>query len=321
VSARGKFAFFAWFALAFNIGVILWGAYVRATGSGAGCGDHWPLCNGVVVPQAPQLATIIEFTHRVTSGLALIFVVGLLGFAIRTFPRRHPVRLFATLSFLFTMSEALIGAGLVLLGHVATNQSVYRGYSLTLHLTNTLLLLAVLLLTAWFATNDVPRRGFPQPVKLRLSLGVVAMLLIGMSGVIAALGDTLFAASSLAEGMRQDLSPSAHIFVRLRIWHPVLAALLGCYFVFLGIAAQLSPRTTAIARRLGIAAIALTLVQWSLGVVNLILMAPVWMQLVHLLFADLLWLCLVLFSAELIAPIEQRAVSAPQTSGPVSTVA
>ena len=151
--APRRFAAYAWCVLAFNILVVLWGAYVRASGSGAGCGSHWPLCNGEVVPRSPALATIIEFTHRVTSGLALALVAGLVAWAFRAFPRRHPARLGAVLSLAFILSEALIGAGLVLFEHVAKNASTARAWSLSAHLVNTLTLLACLALTAWWASG------------------------------------------------------------------------------------------------------------------------------------------------------------------------
>ena len=84
---RSGFAAYAWAVLGFNLLVILWGAFVRATGSGAGCGSHWPLCNGEVLPRAPALATLIEFSHRLTSGVALLLVIGLVVGAWRGFPR------------------------------------------------------------------------------------------------------------------------------------------------------------------------------------------------------------------------------------------
>jgi heme A synthase len=95
--------------------VILWGAFVRATGSGAGCGSHWPLCNGELVPRAPQVETVIEFIHRATSGLAFLLVLGLFVLAWRVYPKGDLVRRAAALSFLFIVTEALVGAGLVLL--------------------------------------------------------------------------------------------------------------------------------------------------------------------------------------------------------------
>src|SRR5947209_15255513 len=148
---RRRFAAYAWCVLAYNVFVVLWGAFVRATGSGAGCGNHWPLCTGTVIPRAPALQTVIEFTHRATSGLALISVAILLVWAWQAFPRKHPARTGAVLAVVFMVTEALLGAALVLLEHVAQNKSAGRGISISLHFVNTLTLLAVLALTAWWA--------------------------------------------------------------------------------------------------------------------------------------------------------------------------
>ncbi|MEO1088050.1 MAG: COX15/CtaA family protein, partial [Acidobacteriota bacterium] len=222
-----RFTRFAWFTLGYNMLVILWGAFVRATGSGAGCGSNWPLCNGEVVPRPEQIETIIEFSHRVTSGFALIFVFVLYMWARRLAERGEPVRSAAFWSLLFVIGEALIGAGLVLFELVADNDSMARGFSMSLHLGNTFLLLAALTLTAhWSGGGPTPKRfrGAPGDKVARLFwLSVGAVFVIGTSGAIAALGDTLFPAGSLAEGLRQDLSPTAHIFVQLRVLHPFLA--------------------------------------------------------------------------------------------------
>src|ERR1019366_2527076 len=104
------FARYAWAVLGYNLAVVLWGAFVRATGSGAGCGNHWPLCNGGLTPHSPAVAPIIEFTHRVTSGLDLALVALLVIWAFRGFPPGHAVRRMAVFSGVFLMTEALIGA-------------------------------------------------------------------------------------------------------------------------------------------------------------------------------------------------------------------
>ena len=288
-----SFARYAWAVLAFNVGVVLWGAYVRATGSGAGCGQHWPLCNGVIMPVAPTLKTIIEFTHRVTSGIDLALVALLVVWAFRAFPRFHPVRLGATLSGIFLMTEALIGAALVLLEHVARNQSSARGYSLSLHLINTLTLLACLTLTAWWAMGKPPVRVAGRPGWM--AAGSLALVMIlGVSGAIAALGDTLFPARSLAEAFAQDFDPASSIFVRLRVLHPIIAALAGTWLVLYAVAAagrrpDLRPRAWLLLGLVG--------AQLAAGSVNLLLRAPVFMQMLHLLLADALWISLVLLCA------------------------
>jgi len=306
MTAQTRFASYAWFVLVFSIAVVLWGAGVRATGSGAGCSDQWPLCNGGWLPQSSQLQTIIEFTHRITSGPTLgLLVMVLVAFAFRSFPRRHTVRCFAALALLFTATEAFIGAALVLLGHVGTNTSPNRAYTLAIHLINTMVLLAVLALTAWFAAasaNGRTEAGTEQPVsRALLACTLLAFLTISVTGVVAALGDTLFASSSLAQGIRQDLSPSAHIFVRLRVWHPIVAALLGCFLIGVAIGIVIHKGPAPVVRRLALAVAFLTLVQAGVGTVNVLLLAPVWMQLTHLFVADLLWLALLLMSAEMIA--------------------
>ena len=222
--------------MAFNIAVVLWGAFVRATGAGAGCGQHWPLCNGEILPRSPSLNTIIEFTHRATSGIDLALVAILVFWAFRAFPRYHAVRQAATLSAIFLGTEALLGAALVLLEHVAGNQSSARAYSLSAHLLNTLTLLACLILTAWWPTRKPPLRVAGRAAWMAAcSLGIV--MILGVSGAIAALGDTLFPSRSLAEGLARDFDPAASIFVRLRILHPVIAALTATWLVFYAAAA------------------------------------------------------------------------------------
>ncbi|MGD0775624.1 MAG: COX15/CtaA family protein [Candidatus Solibacter sp.] len=293
-----RFARYAWSVLAFNIAVVLWGAFVRATGAGAGCGKHWPLCNGEMLPRAPSLNTIVEFTHRVTSGIDLALVALLVFWAFRAFPRRHAVRLGATLSGVFLMTEALLGAALVLLEHVAKNQSSARAYSLSAHLINTLTLLACLTLTAWWTAGEAPVRPGGRAVWMAaFSLGVV--MILGISGAIAALGDTLFPSRSLAEGWVRDFDPAANIFVRLRILHPAIAALAGAWLVYY--AGATAGRRPDLRTRAWVL-LGMVAGQIAAGVANLLLSAPVWMQLVHLLLADALWISLVLLCAGTLEP-------------------
>ena len=288
-----NFARYAASVLAYNVAVVLWGAYVRATGSGAGCGNHWPLCNGVVVPQAPALTTIVEFTHRASSGIDVVLVGILLVWAWRAFPRGHLVRLGAVLSAVFLTTEALIGAALVKLEHVAHNASAGRAYSLSGHLINTLTLLACLTLTVWWASGGSPLR-FHNRLSWLAAPGIVLAVLVGISGAIAALGDTLFPASSLAAGFRQDFDPASSIFLRLRLLHPLLALITGAWLIFYAEATAFRvPGAKRFARILE----ALVGLQIAAGATNLLLLAPVGMQMVHLLLADLVWISLVLLVA------------------------
>lgn len=310
--SRQYFTRFAWLALAYVVLVILWGAVVRATGSGAGCGSHWPLCNGVVVPRAPQVETLIELTHRLTSAFSGVVVIVLLVWAFRLFPKGHTVRKGAVLSMLFILTEGALGAGLVLFEWVAYNASVARAVSMALHLVNTFLLLAAITLTAWASAESYPGE---RSLRLRgqgktgwlIGLGLLLLVLLGASGAVTALGDTLFPAGSLSEGISQDFLPTAHFLVRLRIYHPIIAILTSVYLVVAGaaIAAQRpGPDTHRFSRAIKF----IVVIQVAAGFVNVLLLAPVWMQVVHLLLADLLWIAVILMAAAALAqeaPIEQ----------------
>ena len=274
--------------------MVLWGAYVRASGSGAGCGNHWPLCNGEVLPQAPQLKTIIEFTHRLMSGVAFFATAGLLAWSVRAFPRADRTRRWAAASFAFLVTEALLGAGLVLFEYVGANSSVGRALYLSLHLVNTLFLLAALAVTAWFSRGSERPAGPMAPIAVA-ALPVAA--LVAVAGAIAALGDTLFPATSLREGIQQDLSAAAHFLPRLRVFHPALAVLGGILFATAAVQ-MLRFKNRPELYGLAFAVLALTVVQLGAGALNLALLAPVWMQIVHLLLADLLWIALVLMAVE-----------------------
>jgi len=288
-------------ALAYNVTVILWGAYVRATGSGAGCGNRWPLCNGVE-SQSPATATIIEFTHRAMTALDVAVIAWLVIWAFRAFPKRSPVRFAAALSAVFLVTEALLGAALVLLNHVANNASANRAYSLSAHLINTMTLLACLTMTAWLAGGKPAPRLRGREAWLA-GITLVAFLALGVSGAIAALGDTLFPAHSLSEGFAQDFNPAASIFVRLRLWHPVLAAVVGLWMGFYGVFCVWRRRDVQLASGILMAMVGL---QLAAGLMNLALLAPLWSQLLHLLLADLLWISLVVLCAEMLAPPPRR---------------
>ena len=276
--AQDVFRRFAWGVLAYNVLVVLWGAYVRASGSGDGCGNHWPLCNGEVVPVARGVAQAIEFTHRLTTGVASLAVVALWIFSLRQFPRGHRVRRSALIAVLLIFVEALLGAGLVLLRYVGTNASWGRAAYLSAHLINTQILLGMLAATAWFAGHSESGR---RPAILKAALGVA--LAAAVSGAIAALGDTLYPATSIAGGVASDFAGAAPALLRLRMLHPAVALGAALFLIF-----------ATRGRKGSFAVLGLIAIQVAAGLLNWVLLAPVWMQIVHLLIADLLWIALVL---------------------------
>lgn len=313
-----RFRRLAWWLLAYNLLVIAWGAFVRATGSGAGCGAHWPLCNGEVVPRAPTTETLIELSHRLSSGLDGLLVLGLVVLAFRWFPRRHPVRTAVVLGFFFLLVEGAIGAGLVLFEMVAANESIARAWWMAAHLVNTFILLGMLTLTALWARPEGagepgrPGRRFPlvfaarDPAAWLLGGAFAAMLVLGASGGVAALGDTLFPAASFREGLAADFAPGAHLLVRLRVLHPVLALGTGVYLLAAAMAVAARRPGRATVRRAAHWLAWLFVAQLVVGLVNLALAAPVWLQLVHLLMADAVWIVLVMLAA---AALHPRAVA------------
>jgi cytochrome c oxidase assembly protein subunit 15 len=288
---------FAWFVLVYNVLVILWGAVVRATGSGAGCGDQWPLCDGAAIPQSPQFHTMIEFSHRLMSGGALILILALLVWTWRATRKGHLARWTAAIALLLVINEAFLGALLVTVA--AHSASAATGVLLfSCHLTNTLLLVASLALTADFLAN--PRFGSTTSLRrghlLFPSLGILATLLVGVSGSLVALGDTMYPSTSLLDAIRQDFSSTAPLLLRLRWFHPASAFVAGAFILWLLVRAF---RRDAPAKMhtLGMALLLSLLLQYLLGALDVLGQQPTWLQVLHLLGANVFWIFLVLLTA------------------------
>lgn len=321
---------FAWFVVFYNVIVILWGALVRASGSGAGCGNHWPLCNGQVIPVSPSFHTIIEFTHRMMTGGSTFLVLGLLVWTFRATIKGHAARFFAIASTLLLLNEAFLGALLVKLGYVTGNQSTGRMVLLSIHLSNTLLLVAALTLTArflsvgrgWAGLHRAP--GFGWAVA-----GLAATIGVGVSGSMAALGDTLFPAVSLRAAYLQDFGGASPWLLRLRMVHPasaLVAALFVIWLVRRSGQAHLEKTGLADVGRLYLAKmlVGLLVAQFVLGLADVLLLAPAWMQLIHLFGANLYWVALVLLAAETVWPptvASHSANTAPSVTKTTATVA
>lgn len=297
-----RLARYSLFTLAYTVLVVLFGAFVRATGSGAGCGAHWPSCGGEVIPRSPTTETLIEFAHRATSGVALLLVAVLVAWVLRTRRRSDPVRIAALAAGALIVFEALIGAALVLFEWVGDDDSAERAVVIALHLVNTFFLLAALTLTAWFAAgNPAVPRPFDRSTRRWVLWCGAGLLVVGATGAITALGDTLFPAESLVGGLRDDFT--GVLLVRLRWIHPIVA---GATAVALFRFATRHEGEAAATRPLQ----ALVVVQVIAGMVNVALLAPVWMQIVHLLLADLIWIVFVVVAVSALSARSRHPAAA-----------
>lgn len=298
----GKFAKYAWFVLAWNVVVILWGVFLRASKSGDGCGQHWLTCGGEVIPSAPELKTIIEYSHRITSFLAFVAVLSLLIWTFRKFGRDAQIRKTAIVSFIFIVTEALVGAGLVLTGNTAETLTAARPFWMAGHLLNTFILLAFLTLTARLASGGEPLNfNVDRKYLAAIAVGVAAVFVVGISGSIAALASMLFPSGTLAEGISQDFSATSHALLRLRLLHPITAILTSVFLIFLvGWIAKESGDEPHVKRWSNIVSL-LVLAQVAFGAATLLTLAPIVMQLGHLFLADAIWISYVLTAANFLS--------------------
>ena len=317
---------YAWFVVAYMIFVILWGAVVRATGSGAGCGNHWPACNGQVIPRAESIETLIEFSHRLTSAFAGVLVMVMLGWAYRLKPRKTKtgdsrsalrfLRLMAVMTFIFILIEGGIGAALVRLELVENNASTLRAVMIAIHLANTLVLLLFNVLTAWAANQDEVRFKASVPKVAAMGIALIGFMLMSSAGAVTALGDTLFLSGALHQVTD---NPYDHFLIQLRVYHPVLAVIVSVYLFGFGYylfnrhsSSRIHDRTQQMMILIGI--------QLAVGVLNIFLQAPIWMQILHLFLADALWVVLILLSAEIFTTAEQPSELPTTTPEPLPAV-
>jgi cytochrome c oxidase assembly protein subunit 15 len=321
---------FAWFAVFFNVLVTVWGALVRSSGSGAGCGNHWPLCNGQVIPISPGFHTIIEFTHRQMTVVLTLIAIALLVWIFRSTAKGHAARGFAVVAMLLLLNEAFLGAMLVKLGYVTGNQSSGRMVMLSIHFSNTLLLAAALTLTARFLSTERRWAGLQRAQGFGWAvLGLAATIGVGVSGSMAALGDTLFPASSMRAAYLQDFGSGSPWLLRLRLVHPVSAVIAALFVIWLVRRSRQDDENErrgsgvphGSRRRLARLMLGLLATQFVLGIADVLLLAPAWMQLLHLLGADLYWVALVLLAAETIWPADAIIASRPLASEPAPAAA
>jgi heme A synthase len=267
---------------------VAWGAWVRISGSGDGCGEHWPLCHGQAIPSAAETKTWIEVSHRYSTALYGVLILIQLACLLTRYTRDHPARFWGVATLVFTITEALLGRQLVTLRLVNDSTDLLRLVVMPLHLVNTSLLLTSTVMTAEsIRFGKRHRQILPSRIKKWGLLGIASLLLLLSSGAIAALGSHLAPSESLMSGLIKDWAADSHIAVRLRIVHPILALVLGSALLQLASAVHdEAPHVDA--RRWLRIFWRVTLASLVAGAVTLVSLAPVWLKITHLLLANAL---------------------------------
>ncbi|HEX8465788.1 MAG TPA: heme o synthase [Abditibacterium sp.] len=297
-SRQTRFSRFSWGLLAYVLLVILWGVYLRASGSGDGCGVSWPDCGGsFTLGSGAHKKTLIEYAHRASTMLLGVLLLGQIVWAWRMFPRRHPVKFALGAALFFTLLESWIGKALVNKGFVAYSQAPERVFWFAGHQVNTLMLAAAFALAAWWGSGQPTLKLRGQGPFLAMALGsVIALLGLTITGAISALGDTLYPPTSHLQVMEQALLPTANTIMKARPTHPYTAVVVA---MFLSLAAGLFShlRPSAQTRRFAYGVWIMLGAQMVIGLLNIGLLAPIWMQVIHTAGADVLWLSLILMCA------------------------
>ena len=255
---------------------------MRLSHSGEGCGPHWPSCHGgYLIDKNAESKTWIEWIHRATSGFfgLLVLLINIVTF-IKVTPR-HPLRKGVLLTLFLTVTEALIGARLVLAGLTTDNSSFMRAWTMNLHLLNSLLLMGSLFVCWRMALGK--KYHWLVIKKKPVIIGILLFFIIAFFGSFSALSSSLFPSSSLWGGFLDDFNPRSHFLIRLRIWHPILALLggLGLFYWFWQGSFWKNKKT----KKILILSLSLALLS---GLLNLILLSPVFLKLTHLVAVYLL---------------------------------
>jgi heme a synthase len=289
----------AWSMLWLTVAVVVGGALVRATDSGAGCGETWPICGGQLIPNIGTHHTAIEVSHRLTTGLLGTVLVLLFLLVRRQFPKTHHLRRAVFGAGVLLIIESLLGASLVLFGWVEYDASIARLIVVPVHLINTFLLVASMALVAHFASGGSPFRVDLSSVRNKVavsSLGIV--LIIGATGALNALADTLILSGHLREPVPGELLVSEAVLRQVRTIHPFTAIIGGLALLML--VRYLTAGADRRVRFLGLAVQGVIWLQFILGLTNIALEVPLEIQLVHLFVADVLWILFVLIAFNLL---------------------
>lgn len=281
---------YSWLVLVYNLLAVAWGVFVRAGKFGDGCGSHWPLCDGNSTPLNGDISRTIESSHRISTGLVGPLVLVMLVWAFRTFPPKHFVRKAASAALGFTILEGLVGALLVKAHWVVNDASAGRALVMSFHATSTFMLLGSIAAVWLGSTMERPPSLKGQgTVGWILGGAALGMVMLGISGAISALGHQLYPVDDV---LKAAMSPLTFWMVRLQPFHPLIATAIGLYLLLTaGLVTHLrpDPRVRQAVKWMLIAFGA----QFGLGILNIFLKAPIAMQMIHLVAADVNWLTLV----------------------------
>lgn len=269
--------------------IFLWGAWLRFSFSGDGCGTDWPLCNSKIIPATTE--AWMEWIHRLSSSGFSILILCIVFYSFLCFPKKHRVRFWSLVAFALTVLEALIGAFLVIFSLTGHDQSILRPFVLEAHLINSLLLLASLVM-CWRHSLENP---IPSKKILKWS---VLFILLALTGSIASLSNTLFPSSSLVGAFLMDFNFNSPGLVQLRILHPILTLLLGGGAVFYLYRKIVKNKITINLKNgfpsLSTEAILLLclLLGLTTGIGTLLSLSPIFMKLTHLFIAYMIWIAI-----------------------------
>ena len=274
-----KLIFYTKLGIILSILSILAGAFVRATGSGDGCGSTWPTCKGKIIPQLSDPSEVIEFSHRSISGILLIVTL-IIFIKSRNMSKGTIVR--TTVNFLtfFVVFEAAIGAVIVLYEWVGLNSSLPRIIAVPIHLVNTFGLLACYAVLYKVLLNNF--KNIKQLWDRRFVFVAFLFLLSGATGSITALADVLFPSASFYEGLMEDFDRTSELLTRLRILHPIVATGLSVALIIESRKIQKDYKIDVKFLQL------LVIVAVTLGVLNVLSNIVVLLSIFHLAIADLL---------------------------------
>jgi heme a synthase len=271
----------------YTILVILWGAWVRISHSGDGCGDTWPLCQGQMIPEAQQSKTWVEYTHRLMSGFYGILIFMIFYWCRKVFPSGHRARKTAFWLLIFCIIEALLGAKLVLFGLVGSNDSFYRAFVMGIHQINSLLLTGTSALLFFTSSEQEIKMPLKFPVKAHFKF--ILFMVIAMTGAWAALSSTLFPSMSFSESFAKEfVLPNTPYLVKLRTLHPALAVIIGTFFS-VWLYKRIS-RTSGFMSGVYLQTCVLWIVAMLFGFLTFLMLSPVWMKIAHLMLAHILWI-------------------------------